>query len=223
MGYGCWKATARPIPGQSFCCEFTPALHTFRGRRLTTENSPIGAGIAFQLKGIGRLAPIYYALEHIRTPLAKLLPGAKHQVESETSTSLLLAMFAGYYLPTFANFVAPTIESRRFYNAVWQLFPVVVPMLQAPLCHLAKRFLATEQKESQRDTRKKNMRYVRYAYGSFALISGLSFIHARLSVPAGAPFARLFFPGLRDHLEPVKSFAEGIARFLQYDEVISIC
>ncbi|RDH27530.1 hypothetical protein BDQ94DRAFT_184486 [Aspergillus welwitschiae] len=183
---------------------------------------PIDAGMAFQLKGIGKLAPIYYALEHIRTPLAKLLPGAKHQVESETSISLLLAMFAGYYLPTVANFVAPTIESRGFYNAVWQLFPVVVPLLQIPLHFLAKHLLATEQKESKQDTRKMNMRYVRYAYGTFALVSSLSFIHARFSVPAGASFARVFLPGLRDHLEPVKSFAGGIGRFLQYDEVISM-
>ncbi|KAG2413021.1 hypothetical protein HFD88_010580 [Aspergillus terreus] len=198
-------------------------LESYRQAHSWTELLlPIGAGIAFQLKGIGKLAPIYYALEHIRTPLAKLLPGAKHLVASETSTSLLAAMFAGYYLPTFANFVAPTIGSRCFYNAVWQLFPAVVPLLQAPLRLLAKRFLETEQKELQQDTRKKDMRYVRYAYRAFALISGLTFIHARFTVPAGASFAGAFLPGWRDHLEPVKSFAGGIARFLQYDEVISM-
>lgn len=168
------------------------------------------------------MAPIYYALEHILTPLAKLLPGAKHQLEPEISTSLLVAMFAGYYLPTFANFVAPTLESRRFYNAIWQLFPVFVPLLQKPLCLLAKRFLGTEQKELQTDTRKKDIRYARYVYGTFALISSLSFIHARFSVPAGESFARVFLPSLKGHLEPVKSFAGGISRFLQYDEVISM-
>ncbi|GCB21301.1 2-heptyl-3-hydroxy-4(1H)-quinolone synthase [Aspergillus awamori] len=142
---------------------------------------PIGAGIAFQLKGIGKFAPIYYALEHIRSPLSSLLPGAKQQIAPETSSSLVYAMLVGYYLPTFANFAVPTVESRRTYNAVWQLFPVVVPLLQAPLHRLVKTCFRNH-----------------------------------------ASFASAFLPGLRGHLEPVTSFSDGIARFLQYDEVISM-
>ncbi|KAE8414376.1 hypothetical protein BDV36DRAFT_303484 [Aspergillus pseudocaelatus] len=180
---------------------------------------PVTIGIGFQLKGIGKFAPIYYALEHIRTPLSKLLPGSKHQVQSEASSSLLIAMVAGYYAPTFANFLAPTVESRRWYNAVWQLFPVIVPLLQGSLRLLVKD--RPQQEEPQQQARK-NMRFVRYAYRTFALVSGLTFVHARFSVPAGASFASIFLPGLRGHLEPVTSFAGGIARFLQYDEVISM-
>ncbi|KAL4891704.1 hypothetical protein BDV59DRAFT_208887 [Aspergillus ambiguus] len=198
-------------------------LESYRQAHSWTELIlPIGAGVGSQLRGIGQLAPIYYALEHIRTPISKLLLGTKHQVKSETSSSLLLAMLAGYYLSTFANFVAPTVESRRYCNAVWQLFPVVIPLLQAPLRLLVQRFSKAEPKQSQKEDRKKNMRYVRYAYGTFALVSGLTFLHARCSVPAGASLASIFLPGLRGHLEPVTSFAEGIGRFLQYDEVISM-
>ncbi|GLA02160.1 hypothetical protein AnigIFM60653_001560 [Aspergillus niger] len=183
---------------------------------------PIGAGIAFQLKGIGKFAPIYYALEHIRSPLSSLLPGAKQQIAPETSSSLVYAMLVGYYLPTFANFAVPTVESRRTYNAVWQLFPVVVPLLQAPLHRLVKTCFRSKNKTHQKEEREKSMRYVRYAYGTFALFSGLTFLHAQYSVPDHASFASAFLPGLRGHLEPVTSFSDGIARFLQYDEVISM-
>lgn len=185
-------------------------------------NSPIGAGIASQLQGIGKFAPIYYALEHIRSPISGLLPGARHQIPQEASSSLLFAMLTGYYVPTIANFVAPTVESRRNYNAVWQLFPVVVPLLQAPLHRLVKRAFGSKKKPQQKEEHKENMRYVRYAYGSFALISGLTFLHARCTAPAHTSFASAFLPGLRGHLAPVTSFADGIARFLQYDEVISM-
>ncbi|KAF9888028.1 hypothetical protein FE257_009418 [Aspergillus nanangensis] len=126
---------------------------------------PLSTGIAFQLKGIGKVAPIYFLLEHIHTPLSKLL-SSKHHIAPETSSSLLLAMLTGYYLPTLMNFVAPTLEARRQSNALWQLFPVVVPLLQAPLWILTRRLGA--------------------------------------------------------HSEPVTSFADGIARFLQYDEVVSM-
>ncbi|KAI2996205.1 hypothetical protein CBS147346_9459 [Aspergillus niger] len=183
---------------------------------------PIGAGIAFQLKGIGKFAPIYYALEHIRSPLSSLLPGAKQQIAPETSSSLVYAMLAGYYLPTFANFVVPTVESRRTHNAVWQLFPVVVPLLQAPLHCLVKTCFRSKNKTQQKEERKKSMRYARYAYGTFAFLSGLTYLHARYSAPDHASFASAFLPGLRGHLEPVTSFPDGIARFLQYDEVISM-
>ncbi|OGM47168.1 hypothetical protein ABOM_003972 [Aspergillus bombycis] len=127
-------------------------------------------------------------------------------------------MVAGYYAPTFANFLAPTVESRRWYNALWQPFPVIVPLLQGSLRLLAKK--RSKRQEPQQQARK-NMRHVRYAYTTFALVSGLTFVHARFSVPAAASFAKIFLPGLRGHLEPVTSFAAGIARFLQYDEVIS--
>ncbi|KAE8378025.1 hypothetical protein BDV26DRAFT_199127 [Aspergillus bertholletiae] len=180
---------------------------------------PVTFGIAFQLKGIGKLAPIYYALEHIRTPLSKLRSGSKYQVESEVSSSLLAAMLAGYYVPTFANFLAPAVESRRWYNAVWQLFPVIIPVLQGSVGLLGK---GRSKRPEPPEQARKNMRTVRYAYRTFALVSGLTFIYARLSVPAGVSFASVFLPGLRGHLEPVTSFTGGIARFLQYDELISM-
>ncbi|PYH31537.1 FAD-dependent oxidoreductase [Aspergillus neoniger CBS 115656] len=183
---------------------------------------PIGTGIASQLKGIGKFAPIYYTLEHIRLPLSSLLSGAKHQITQEASSSLLFAMLTGYYIPTIANFMAPTVESRRNYNAIWQMFPVVVPLLQAPLHRLVKRAFGSKKKPQQKEERKENMRYVRYAYGSFALISGLTFLHARCTAPAHTSSTSAFLPGLRGHLAPVTSFADGIARLLQYDEVISM-
>ena len=131
-------------------------------------------------------------------------------------------MLVGYYLPTFANFMVPTVELRRTHNAVWQLFPVVVPLLQAPLHRLVKTCFRSKNKTHLKEEREKSMRYVRYAYGTFALFSGVTFLHARYSVPDHASFASAFLPGLRGHLEPVTSFSDGIARFLQYDVVISM-
>ncbi|PYI08876.1 FAD/NAD(P)-binding domain-containing protein [Aspergillus sclerotiicarbonarius CBS 121057] len=184
---------------------------------------PVAAGIAFQRKGIGKLAPIYYAAEYIQTPLSRLLSGNNCEVEPATSGSLIISMLAGYYLPTLANFFAPTLESRQQYNALWQLFPVVIPLLQGPLYVVAKRCFSDNPTQPKQGRKKsmRCMRCIRYAYGTFALVSGLTFIYARFSAPPGASITSIFWPGLQGYLAPVTSFSEGIARFLQYDQVIS--
>ncbi|OQD60429.1 hypothetical protein PENPOL_c023G00886 [Penicillium polonicum] len=182
---------------------------------------PIGISSAFQLKGIGLLAPIYYMQEYMRAPLSKLLPNNLHEVDRTGSISLLAAMSIGHYLPTLASFVAPTLESRRWWNAMWQIFPITVPLIQVPLALLAKRLLPST-KASPKEKGETSMTNTRTVYGGFALISALTFVYARHSAPADASLLSIFWPGLRGHLLPVTSFQEGIARFLQYDHVISM-
>ncbi|CAG7925580.1 unnamed protein product [Penicillium olsonii] len=182
---------------------------------------PILAGTAFQLKGIGKFAPLYYAIEYIRKPLSSMLHGDNRDMKMTALASLLPATLAGYYLPTFANFFASTLESRRSWNAAWQLFPVVVPLLQLPFRIMAKPQSPTVLEESKQQ-RQKNMFAIRCTYGALAMISGLSFLYARFSAPAGTSLADIFLPNLHGHTEAVGSFSEGIARFLQYDQVISM-
>jgi hypothetical protein len=110
------------------------------------------------------------------------------------------------------------VESRRSWNAAWQLFPVVVPLLQLPFRLLAK---PAQQDQESKPERKKNMFAIRCTYATFAAISGLSFLYARGSA-GGASLSSIFLPNLHGHTEAVGSFGEGIARFLQYDEIISM-
>ncbi|KAJ5923722.1 hypothetical protein N7454_008967 [Penicillium verhagenii] len=182
----------------------------------------VTAGMAFQLKGIGKIAPLYLAMEYIRSPPSSPKEDNR-DIKAIALKSFLPAMVAGYYLPTFAMFFAPTVESRRSYNAIWQLFPLVVPLLQVPVCLLARKPRSkTERKEKKTRSHKKNMIWTRITYGSLAAISGLSFIYARWSAPSGSTMTRIFLPGLFEHSQPVSSFSQGIALFLKYDEIFSL-
>ncbi|KAE8329154.1 hypothetical protein BDV39DRAFT_203419 [Aspergillus sergii] len=187
---------------------------------------PLAAGTAFQLKGIWMIAPFYYALEYLITPLSALLSGSNSkEIDAVTTESLVLSTLTGYYTTTFANFFAPSLQSRQWYNAMWQIFPVTIPLLQIPFS-LAKRWLSpsspAQDKIDKKQEQRKRIQTIRYAYGTFALISGLTFLYGRLTAPPGVSFWRLFVPGLQDHLAPVTSFSDGIARFLQYDELLSM-
>ncbi|CAG7991652.1 unnamed protein product [Penicillium salamii] len=182
---------------------------------------PMLAGTAFQLKGIGKFAPLYYAIEYIRSPLSSMLHADNRGIKMTALASLLPATLAGYYLPTFANFFASTLESRRSWNAAWQLFPVVVPLLQLPFRIMAKPQTPAVLEEPK-EQRRKNMFAIRCTYTTFAAISGLSFVYARFSAPTGTSLASIFLPGLHGHTDAVGSFSQGIARFLQYDQILSM-
>ena len=179
-------------------------------------------GTLFQFRGIGMLGPIYYLIEYLQVPLPQLLTRNLREIEPSTAISLTAALVAGHYLPTFANFLVPKVEDRRWWNAVWQIFPLTVPLIQLPLSILGKRCAKpTHPKSRERDT-KDRMRGIRIAYRSMAVISALTFLYARRSAPPDASLASIFWPGLKGHLLPVQSFTEGIARFLQYDQVLSM-
>ncbi|KAJ5540957.1 hypothetical protein N7494_006033 [Penicillium frequentans] len=182
---------------------------------------PIVSGTLFQLLGIGQVAPLYFAIEYIRTPLSSL-KGENRSIKTDVLKSLLPAMLAGHYLPLFANFFASTVESRQSINAWWQLFPLVVPLVQLPLRFLAKPQSNVEAKKKTTSHRKANLLWTRCTYGSLAAISGLSFIYARWSAPQGTSLAKIFLPGLFEHTQPITSFAQGIARFLKYDDIFSL-
>ncbi|RAL06808.1 FAD-dependent oxidoreductase [Aspergillus homomorphus CBS 101889] len=185
----------------------------------------ITAGIAFQLRGIGMIAPIYYAAQYITAPLSRILPGHNRTIDPSTTGSLLFSLLSSYHLTTYANFFPGTVETRRWYNALWQLFPVTVPLVQIPIAIVAKRlFPAPPPADPQVKLKKlrRNFRTIWVFYRTLALVSGLTFMYARLTKPRGTSLANIFFPGVTDHFTPVTSFAQGIARFLQYDQVISM-
>jgi hypothetical protein len=179
-------------------------------------------GTVFQLKGVGIIAPIFYMLEYLRVPLPQLLDDHRAEIAPATSNSLLLATLAGHYLPNFSSFLVPSLKDRKWWIAVWQLFPITVPLIQVFVSFPGRRQSKPEAEAASEKNNKTSMQSTRLAYGSFALISALTFIYARRAAPADASLASIFWPGLTGHSLPVTSFQGGIARFLQYDQIFSM-
>ncbi|OQD88432.1 hypothetical protein PENANT_c004G10399 [Penicillium antarcticum] len=197
-------------------------LESYRKGKTNIETIlPTLMGVVFQLKGIGKLAPLYYAIEYIHSPLSSLIQGDRREIKATALRSFLPAMLAGYYLPTFGNFFASTLESRRSYNAVWQFFPVIVPLLQVFFRLSADQISECKPVQIQRGHRQ-DMFYIRCAYGTMTAISGLAFLYARISAPQSISLVSVFLPSLFGHTEPISSFTAGIAKLFQYDELISM-
>ncbi|PYH99444.1 hypothetical protein BO71DRAFT_313989, partial [Aspergillus ellipticus CBS 707.79] len=185
---------------------------------------PVLTGSVLQLNGAGLWTPIYYALEYFQVSFPKLLSHGRHEVTAKRTASLALAMLAGYYLPTYQSFTASTVDSRRWWNAVWQIFPIVVPALASTISWLApgKSQQNADTPEAKNERSKKNMTMIRAVYVGFAAISGLTWVHGLRSAPTDSSLLTIFWPGLNGHSSAVTSFMDGIARFLQYDQIISM-
>ncbi|KAK1142482.1 hypothetical protein N8T08_007844 [Aspergillus melleus] len=193
---------------------------------------PIVFGTAFQLFGIGKIAPLYYALEYLRTPLSTTLLGSNRLIDKSALTNLPLALLTGYYLPTFGCFFASGSSTKQTYNAVWQLFPILVPLLRVAfrLPSLLRRGQPHFQNdESRRETADSTIRLekpeiaqIRKTYIPLAVLSGLTFLYVRFTAPAGSSVFDIFFPQNMLRTDQVRSFNQGIARFLQYDEIFGL-
>ncbi|RAK98849.1 FAD-dependent oxidoreductase [Aspergillus ibericus CBS 121593] len=150
--------------------------------------------ISAQLEGFARIAPWYYLYASIRTPLSRLLLGNNRRIDPSTSLTLLLAMILGYYCPIIISFCASGITSRRSYNALWQLFPIIVPLLHAFLQPPAKYQLSTSTDHPANPTKKQKATHLpslRLIYLSLALISTLTATYARMTLLSSHPLSYL--------------------------------
>ncbi|KAJ5726098.1 monooxygenase [Penicillium malachiteum] len=182
---------------------------------------PITVGVVVQLKGAGIFAPVYYILDHLRAPISRLISGGGHEVNAKTAISVVVGLLAGYYLPSYQGFTTSTLQSRGWWNAVWQVFPIAVPVIAGISSRIQGAILKNHDKPEQakRQESSRNMTTIRCTYIGLAAISGLTWIHALRSAPAGASISSIFWPGMNPHSTPVTSFVDGIAHFLKYDQL----
>lgn len=175
-------------------------------------------GVAFQLRGIGKVAPIYFLLDFIQSPLWKIVIADRATIRLSAVKSLLPALIIAYYLPTWAMFAAPSLFDRQYINAIWQIFPVLVPLVQLPLL-LVTSTLSSFRPSS--DGKRIGMGYLRLTIAIMTAMSSAVFLFVRFSVPERSSLSDVFLPPL-DFASAVSSFEEAIARFLRYDEVFAM-
>ncbi|KAJ5608953.1 monooxygenase [Penicillium herquei] len=184
---------------------------------------PIIAGTVAQLKGIGLCAPIYYALEYLRVHPSKLFSRVGHELEAKHTLIIVASLLVGYYLPTYQNFTASTVDLRQSWNAIWQFFPIIVPAIATVISQFQKKSTQSSEKlQESRDRKANNMVATRVAYIGLAAISGATWIYSLTTAPAGSSMTDIFWPGLDGHSAPITSFTGGIARFLKYDQIWSM-
>jgi hypothetical protein len=77
-----------------------------------------------QIIAIGCTAPIFFFLAYIFTPAYKLTTPSLRRLSVGPCKAIYLAVTLGYYVPHFPSYFTASLESRNWWNWIWQLFPV---------------------------------------------------------------------------------------------------
>lgn len=191
-------------------------------------NSTAAIVISSQLEGLARATPWYYLYASIRTPLSRLLLGSNRRIDPSRSLTLLPVMVLGYYSLVVASFFASSISSRRFYNAIWQLFPILVPLLHTFLQSLIERKSTSRtlpsSSDSDKDTyspptptkRPAQLSSLRFCYITLALASALTSTYTRMTLYSQKPLLRILSP----IATPALSFSSITTYFLHYNHIL---
>jgi len=176
-------------------------------------------GALSQIGGIGVTGPLYYLLQYLSLPLSKATFNNIREVEPSTTYTLLPALVIAQCIPAAAGFLAPGLQDRVWFNALWQLAPLTVPLLQAPLeKFFGKRSIESAKPEIRRQNRQKSIAAIRVAYGSFAAVSAGGFLYTRAMAPAGASVLNILIPSL----SVPRSFSDAVASLSQINQVVSM-
>jgi hypothetical protein len=171
-----------------------------RANVLAFARFPLLFGLASHLFGIGSIAPLYYGLHYIQSPLSQFQAGDLRMHTVSYAKTALPALIIAYFIPTFAMFFAPSLSSRLSWNALWQLFPLLVTVTH----YLLARFAVTD---TTRSTRLQNpitadLKYIRIASCTLTLFSAIVFNIIRFTSPFS--LATIFLPAT---LSPIRLLA----------------
>ncbi|KAJ5657430.1 uncharacterized protein N7484_001079 [Penicillium longicatenatum] len=185
---------------------------------------PIIMGQAAQLLSVAVFGPLYYFLQYLQLSLHETVQSNNREIDPTCVYTLLAALAAAHYVPAYASFLVPDLQERQWWNAVWQIFPLTVPLLQLPLSFFLGQKLDPDATSvpARAENRKRSLAVIRVAYFSLAVISAVGFIYARAKAPVGSSMLVIFLPNVRGYVLGDASFEEGMARFMQYDQTSSM-
>ena len=177
------------------------------------KNRPTILGLLFQIKGLGFIAPIWFFLHYVQSPLENYHAADNRLTQIGAVKTIIPTIMLSFILPTIAMCYVPGLENRQWINGLfWQAFPLYAAVYQRVLGLFVK-----DTTEADRISNPEaDMPYLRRAYG-FAAVTAAAFnLYARFNPPV--PVKDIFFAGISSP-STVPNIMEGTAKFLRYDQI----
>lgn len=193
------------------------ALESIRRGNLLTVVAlfPLVFGIAYQLKGLAFVAPVFYFFHYMQTPMENYAPIDNRLCNMNYVKTLLPALVLGYVVPSVAMFApALSIETRQYINGAWQFFPVIFAVL-----HWIFSLCVTDTTRHDRLYKPEaDLPYLKPIYAFAFAVSSLTY----LSLWAFSPYSmtEIFFSGLANP-GMVKNIVQGAAAALRWDQIVT--
>lgn len=142
--------------------------------------SPLIFGILAQACGLGGVAPLYFILHYVNSPLNRLIT-PNQRIEPKFSRAIFLTLTVFCYLPIFLMFLAPLTSTRHFWTWVWQMFPLWVSVAQWVRTRTSKVEASSNQKEGKNSNNEDHI--IRATISAFAAVSAGVWIYMLLNSP----------------------------------------
>lgn len=130
-------------------------------------------GIIYQLKGIGYVAPLYFFLHYVQSPLENYHAADNRLTQIGPVKTIIPTIAISYILPSVAMVLAPGLAARQWINGLfWQPFPIYASILQ----RLLGRFVKDTTDVDRIYNPEADMPYLRRTYifaGAVAACAGL--------------------------------------------------
>ena len=194
--------------------------HRLANKSKYTFNLPILYGIAFQMFGIGMVAPIWFFFHYVQSHAKGDAAREGRPIDVAAAKTVLPVLVLAFIAPTLAMYYLPDKDLRLAINSVWQAFPVITIVFHFVLQKTIGRAMTStaEARNSKAD-----MQYIGVAVWTLAVLSVLVFNIIRFTVDV--PFTSLFFPPLEllkstfVSAEGTLDLVSGLRLFLQVDEL----
>jgi hypothetical protein len=173
---------------------------------------PTVFGVLYQIKGIGIIAPIYYFLHYVQSPLENYHAADNRLCQIGGVKTIIPSLTISYILPSIIMFAAPSLATRQFVNGLWQIFPIYTCILQ----HIFGKFVNNTTHEERITNPEADIPYLRQAYGFGAVVSACAYLYVRFTSPVA--LGEVFFSGLSAPTEYV-SLIQSSAKALRYNQI----
>lgn len=181
---------------------------------MLTPRRPTLLAQIYQIRGIGFIAPIYYFLHYIQSPLEKYTAPDQRMVKIGKSKIIMPTIFISYIIPVIAMFAAPELAARQWINAFFfQPFPLWAVLVQ--YC-LSRCVTDTTEKDKVHED-EADMKYLRRGYLSAAVFSTIAYWYVyALAWQSSISLVEVFF---KDITKPttMQPLIEGASKVLRYD------
>lgn len=170
-------------------------------------------GIIYQLKGIGFVAPIYFFLHYVQSPLENYAAADNRMTQIGPVKTIIPTIILSYILPSIAMFTWPGLANRQWINGLlWQPFPIYAALIQ--------RILASTVKDTTQEDRKfkpeADMPHLRRTYAFAGGAAALTYLFVRLT--SSVSITEAIFSGIRNP-SASGNFVKDITKVLRYDQI----
>ncbi|GAD96951.1 predicted protein [Paecilomyces variotii No. 5] len=177
-----------------------------------------------QVNGIGMIAPMYYFIHYVSSPLPADAPSmtGSSPIDIHEAKVLLPAVLISYYLPLLAqNLPVLSLPVRQIICGHWQLYPVWLSITYhgLRLWYSSERTKNTERLRSEGSISGADMACIRRAYKITGGISAAIYFYVRFlsGIPTWDIFLRGMFHSPRAVAAAVASVTDGMDPAMKYD------